>query len=104
MPSNDHAQSPNASKLVIPDSVKRKAKKCTANFSCLTTGCCGSFQEMCKSEEPISDGAIWITAKPLINCSYYSPFATSHICTCPVRHYLHTWIPAIPPSWRVHQD
>jgi hypothetical protein len=84
----DRAQFPGALNLEIPDSVKRKATKCLFDFSCNTTGRC-SLQESCKVESSIGE-IVWITAKPLNNCPYYVPFGGGHICTCPVRAYLHT--------------
>ena len=90
METNGRTQLPGALNLEIPDSVKREAEKCPFNFSCLTTDCCGSCQEICKVERPISKFFLWITSAPLVSCPYYVSFGSAHICGCPVRHYLGT--------------
>ena len=88
MTTDDRKQFPSASNPEIPDSVKRKANLCNFEFTCNTTGRC-SLQETCKVEESLSEFIVSITAKPLFDCPYYVFFGTSHICTCPVRAYLH---------------
>ena len=89
MKTDDRRQLPGASNQEIPDSVKRKANMCNFDFSCSTTGRC-SLQETCKVEESLSEDIVSVTARPLFDCPYYVLFGNGHICTCPVRAYLHT--------------
>lgn len=79
---------PSPSNREIPDYVKRKANLCNFDFSCNTTGRC-SLQETCKVEESLGENIVSVTTKPQFDCPYYVFFGTSHICTCPVRVYLH---------------
>ena len=90
METNHRRQLPGALSLEMPDSVKREATKCNFEFSCLTTACCGSHQEVCKAESSIGNNSLRITAKPLVSCPYYVSSGSSHICDCPVHYYLRT--------------
>lgn len=89
---NDRKQLPGALNLEMPDNVKRSATKCNFDFSCLTTACCGSYQEVCKAESSIGNDSLRITAKPLVSCRYYVSIGSDHICGCPVHYYLRTYV------------
>ena len=93
METNGRRRLPGALSLEMPDSVKSEATKCGFDFSCLTTACCGSYQEVCKAESSIGNNSLRIAAKPLVSCPYYMPSGTSHICECPVHYYLRTYAP-----------
>jgi len=92
METSDRKQLPGALSLEMPDSVKREATKCNFDFSCLTTACCGSNQEVCKAESPIGNNSLRIAAKPLVSCPYYVSSESSHVCECPVHYYLRTYV------------
>ena len=91
METKDRNQLPGALSLEMPDSVKREATKCNFDLSCLTTACCGSYQEVCKAERSIGNVSLRISAKPLVSCPYYVSSGSSHICECPVHYYLRTY-------------
>ena len=92
METNDPRRLPGALSLEMPESVKREATKCSFGFSCLTTACCGSDQEVCKAESSIGKEALRISAKPLVSCPYYVSSGSSHICECPVHYHLRTYV------------
>lgn len=92
METNHRKQLPGALGLEMPDGVKRQATKCSFDFSCLTTACCGSQQEVCEAESSLGNDLLRIAAKPLVSCPYYVSSGSSHICECPVHYYLRTYV------------
>lgn len=73
----------------VPDAVKQEASRCTRNFSCLESDCCGG-REMCVVDYAIGDRILFLVpGQQSRQCAYQTTFGRRLVCSCPVRCHTH---------------